>query len=100
MTARTEEWSQVADAVSGLALKLKLHFEEAAGETAEQAKTAVDAIGDSVEAAFEGLTASVKDDAVKQDVKDVAAGLRDALSNTFADLASQLHVSCGERKSA
>ena len=90
MTSRTEDWQQVADRISALALKMKLHFEEAADEPAEEVKTALDALGDAVEGAFEALRASVKDPAVRQDVKDAAADLRDALSNTFAELGAQL----------
>jgi len=89
LTAR-EDWDRVADSLGGLALKLKLHFEEASGAPAEEARSALVALSEGVEAAFDGLKASIADPAMKQDVRDVAAGLRDALGNTFAELSSQL----------
>jgi hypothetical protein len=89
MTAR-EDWDRAADGISGLALKLKLHCEEAGAETAEQTRTALTAVGDSVEAAFDGLKAALSDPAMKQDVSDVAASLRDAVSNSLAELSAKL----------
>ncbi len=94
MTTRTEEWREVADDVSGLAMKLKLHFEQAASETAGEARGAVEAVGDGVEAAFDGLRDAIKDPAVKQDVKEVAVALRDALTHAFDELTAQLRQSC------
>lgn len=83
---RKEEWDEVGQAIGGLALKLKLHFEETADH---KGKEAVDAVCDSVEAAFDGLKAAVNDPAVKQDVRDVATSLGDALRNSFAELVAQ-----------
>ena len=87
-----EDWSDVGDSISGLALKLKLHFEEVATESAAEAKEALDAASDGVEGAFDGLKATIADPAMKQDLCDVAAGLRDAMGNTFAELKAQLNV--------
>jgi hypothetical protein len=89
LTAR-EDWDRVADSLGGLALKLKLQVEEASGGAAEETRSALTALGSAVEAAFDGLKAAIVDPAMKQDVRDVAAGFRDALSNTFAELSSQL----------
>jgi hypothetical protein len=89
LTAR-QDWDRVADSLGGLALKLKLHVEEAAGGSAEETRSALAAVGAGVEAAFDGLKAAIADPAMKQDVSDVAAGFRDALSNTFAELSSKL----------
>ena len=89
MTAR-EDWADVADSIGGLALKLKLHLEETSSEAASEARTALEAASDGVEGAFDGLKAAISDPAIKQDVSDVAAGFRDALSNTFAELSAQL----------
>lgn len=86
MSVRTESWQEVADAIESLALKVKLHFEEVGGESGAAVKTAVDELGDAVERSFDALRNAVQDDAVKDNVKDVARRLRDAVSNTFADL--------------
>jgi hypothetical protein len=91
MTA-SDDWAAVADSIGRLTLKLKLHFEETAGESAAEARKAVEAAGDGVEAAFDGLKELVSDPAVQEDLRDVAAGLRDAVSNSFAELRTQLDV--------
>lgn len=89
MSAR-DDWAAVGDSISGLALKLKLHFEEAASESTAEVKTAIDAASQGFEAALDGLKAAVADPALQQDLSDVAASLRDAVSNTFAEVRSQL----------
>ena len=89
MTAR-DDWAAIGDSIAGLALKLKLHFEETASESAADAKTALDAASSSFEAAFDSMKKLVADPAVQQDLNDVAARLRDAVSNTFAELRTQL----------
>ena len=86
MSVRTEDWTEVADAIEGLALKLKMHFETVAGDSAAGVKSAVDEVGDAVEHSFDALRNAVQDPAVKENVKDVAARLREALTNTFAAL--------------
>jgi hypothetical protein len=90
MTTRTEDWTQVADAVEALALKLKLHFESVAGDSAAAAKTAVDEVGDAVEKSFDALRNAVEDPAVKDDVKGVAMSLRSAVCNTLSSLRNEL----------
>lgn len=84
MAMRTQDWSEVADAVEGLALKLKLHFESVAGDSGEAVKGAVDELGEAVERSSDALRNAVDDPAVKDDVKDVAARLRDAVCHTFS----------------
>lgn len=86
MTVRTEDWQGVADSIEGLALKLKLHFESVTGESGDAMKSAVDELGDAVERSFDALRTAVEDPAVKDDVKEVATRLRDAVSNTFSEL--------------
>ena len=83
----TQNWQEVGDKLTGLALKLKMHLEES---TDGKAKEAVDAACDSVEAAFDGLKAAVSDDAVKQDIRDAATSLGDALRNSFSQLRAQM----------
>jgi hypothetical protein len=86
MTIRTKDWDEVVDAVDGLALKLKLHYESIAGESGAMVKSAVDELGDAVERSFDALRNAGEDPAVKDDVKNVALRLRDAVCNTFSDL--------------
>jgi len=86
MATRTEDWNEVVDAVEGLALKLKLHFETIAEEPSAGVKSAVEDMGQAVERSFDALRNAVDDPAVKQDVKDVAIALRDAVCNSFSSL--------------
>jgi hypothetical protein len=86
MSDTPSDWKQVADSLSGLALKLKMHFEQAAGEEDKaEARQALDRLGDAVEGAFEAVRNAVKDPAVKDDVREVGATLKDALAKTFAE---------------
>jgi hypothetical protein len=84
-----DDWREVADRIGGLALKLKLHFEQASSEATADVKRAVDATVDSIEVAFDGLRAATDDPAIREDARVVAASFRDALHNTFAGLSTQ-----------
>jgi hypothetical protein len=92
MTLRTEDWNEVADAVEGLALKLKMHFEEVTDEGTQAVKSAVDELGDAVERSFDALRNAVVDPAVKENVKEVAVRLREAVSNTFSELKAKANT--------
>lgn len=83
----TQNWQEVGDKLGGLALKLKLHFEESADG---KVKAAADAACAGVEAAFDGLKASIDDPAIKQDVHDVAADLSDAVRNSFTEMRAHM----------
>lgn len=86
MSDTPSEWKQVADSLSGLAMKLKLHFEQATGEEDKaEARQALDRLGDAVEGAFEAVRSAVKDPAVKEDVREVASTLKDAVTNSLAE---------------
>jgi hypothetical protein len=88
LTAK-EDWDRVADSLGGLALKL-VAPEEAAAGSAEETRSALAAVSARLEAAFDGLKASISDPAMKNDVREVAEGLRDAVSNTFVELRARL----------
>ena len=85
MAVRAEDWDAVGKAIEGLGLKLKLHFEEVASEGKEPLKSATDKLGDAVERSFDALRAAVHDPAIKENVKEVATLLRDAVANTMSE---------------
>ncbi|HEX9994927.1 MAG TPA: hypothetical protein VGB14_18520 [Acidimicrobiales bacterium] len=89
MSDTPSDWKQVADSLAGLGMKLKLHFEQASGEEGQEeqdrARQALDRLGEAVEGAFEAVRNAVKDPAVKDDVRDVASTLKQAVTNTLAD---------------
>ncbi len=86
----TEDWKEIADSLEALALKLKMHYEQATEEPGEEAKNALESLGKAVEGAFDALRAAVKDPSVQDDVREAGVALRDALSNTFAEVTARL----------
>mgnify|MGYP003542366165 FL=1 len=93
MSDTKQAWSEVADRFGELGLKLKLHFEEASGGADDASlRSALEDLRDSVDHAFDAVGNAVKDPAVKDDARDVARALREALSTTFAEASDDLRV--------
>ncbi len=76
--------------LTGLGLKLKMHFEQAAkeGRTVDEdkVKESLHKVGDAIEQTFSALGAASRDEAVIQDVKDAGRATIEALDSTFSDL--------------
>lgn len=83
MTSTHEDWSEVADRIQALALKLKLHTEEELAELDISVGDVCERIGTAVTAASEALADAAKDEAIRQDLRDVGAALRDAITNSL-----------------
>ncbi len=89
-------WQSAGDRLSGLGLKLKLHYEqqraedEAEDEPRPEVKEAVKRLADAVQDTFEAMGSAVKDPAVRADVKQVGQSLTDALGVTFAEVSDEL----------
>jgi len=91
-------WTQAGEQLSGLGLKLKLHYEAQRGtdESGEQVraqddvKDAVRKLGVAVQDAVDAMGAAARDQAVKDDVKEVGRSLRDALGVTFSEISDEL----------
>jgi hypothetical protein len=87
-------WHDAGERLSGLGLKLKLHYEQQRGEEGEHARAevegAVKRLADAVQDAFEAIGAAAKDHAVRDDVKQVGQSLTDALNATFAEVSGQM----------
>jgi hypothetical protein len=93
MTDTKQAWSEVADRFGDLGLKLKLHFEEASGGADDASlRSALEDLRDSVDHAFDAVGNAVKDPALKDDARDVARALREALSTTFAEASDDLRA--------
>ena len=88
-TAR-EDWEDVGSKLTGLGLKLKMHFEQAAKEgrpvDEDMVKENLHKVGDAVEQTFTALGAASRDDAVIQDVRDAGRSMLEALDSTFSEL--------------
>ena len=93
MTDPRKSWEQVGDDLSGLGLKLKMHFEQAAKEGSAEAedsiKDALRKVGDAVEQAFSALGNASRDDAVRDDARHVGRSMTDALDASFSKLGEQ-----------
>jgi hypothetical protein len=81
-------WSEVGERIEALALKLKLHFEQAGRP--EEATDPLRKIRDSLTDAFEAAGNAVRDDAVKADVRETGRLFLDALSVSLARAAEHL----------
>lgn len=91
MTEAQESWREVGKVLEGLGLKLKMHFEKAQGEIdSQRLHDAVEAAGAGVQKAFDALGEAVRDPAIKNDVRQAAVSLSDAISNTFSEIGAQL----------
>jgi hypothetical protein len=91
VTDTKQAWREVADQFSGLGLKLKLHFEETVQERPDETmRKALEELRDSLDHAFDAIGNAVKDPSVKEDVKDVAQSLRDAMATTFSEASEDL----------
>ncbi len=90
-------WDEAGEALSGLGLKLKLHYEEQHEGSPDEAspdevavESAMAKFGAALQDAFDALGEASKDDAVKADVKRVGQTLTDALSVTFAEVSDDV----------
>jgi hypothetical protein len=85
-----QAWSEAGEALSGLGLKLKLHYEQQRSEATEaervEVETAIERLTEVVREAFDAVGAAAKDPAVRDDVKHVGESVGQALSASFADL--------------
>jgi hypothetical protein len=91
MADTKQAWGEVGDRFGELGLKLKLHYQQAGGQVEDgELRKALDELRASVDHAFDAVGNAVKDPAVKEDARDVARSLRDALSTTFAEASDEL----------
>jgi hypothetical protein len=91
-----EDWEDVGSKLTGLGLKLKMHFEQAAKEgrpvDEDRVKESLHKVGDAIEQTFNALGAASRDEAVIQDVKDAGRSTIDALDATFSELGERFRA--------
>jgi hypothetical protein len=80
MSESSVQWQEVASRVEALALKLKMHVEQANDDG--QAEAALDQLRAVMNAAFEAGGNAFRDDAVRQDIRDVGRLWGEALHPT------------------
>ncbi len=87
MTGSDRTWSELGERLEALALKLKLHMEQAGtGEVPQALSTLRAAVGE----AFEAAGNAVRDDAVRADVRECGRLLSDAVSTTFSRVSGEV----------
>jgi len=90
-----ERWQDVRDKVEGLGLKLKLHLEQEQDEADTSAApgettAAIEEMGAKLQDAFNSLGNAAKDPAIRADMKDLGALLKDAMTETFAAVGAEV----------
>jgi Flp pilus assembly pilin Flp len=101
-----ESWREVASKAESLGLKLRLHLEQEEGATDEPGgegasdeappaggagtRAAIEDLGNRLKDAFESFGAAAKDPAVRADVVDIGALLKDALMTTFTTVSADV----------
>jgi len=94
-------WEQVGQRLSELGLKLKLHLEQAQKEgrteDEDRIKEALRSVGAAVEQAFTAVGNAARDEAVRDDAKDVGRSLLEALDTTFSHLGERFRSTMKKR---
>lgn len=92
MSSNEDVWKNVGEKFSALGQTFKEHYSEddSDGPEAEEVKAAFEKIADSLERMFSGVGKAVRDESVKQDAKNAASSLIDALSATVEGLGDDI----------
>ena len=95
MTAK-EEWACLSERLEALALKLKMHLEQA-GAT-DGVPQAFGELRERVEEAFAAAGNAINDEAVRADVREAGRLLADALSASIAKVSQHVRDSWERRR--
>ncbi|HKA68687.1 MAG TPA: hypothetical protein VKG85_06160 [Actinomycetes bacterium] len=87
MATTQEAWGEVAERLEALSLKLKMHLEQSHDDAVPDA---LGRIRQGVEDLFEAAGNAVKDDAVRDDVRDVGRLIADAVSTTLSKVGADV----------
>lgn len=91
-----QDWQQVGSQLSSLGMKLQSHFQNAVKEgrqeEADKLKEALGVLSDSIDRTVDAVANIARDDAVKQDVRDVGRSLVDALEHTFTEVVGRIRA--------
>jgi hypothetical protein len=78
MSDQTARWQELANRADALALKLKLHMEQAGDDTRDG--DALDRFRAAMDEAFTAAGNAVRDDAVRTDVQDIGRLMVEAIT--------------------
>jgi hypothetical protein len=96
MTDARSAWKETGDQLAALGAKLGRHYEQQSATEGRQAQMeteeAIKRLGAAVQDAFEAVAAAARDEAVRQDVKQVGRSLVGALDVTFQEVSDQVRT--------
>lgn len=100
MTDAKSAWHEAGERFSDLGAKLKAHYEQRdqAGDQARaEVRDALHQLTGALDDAFEAIGAAARDDAVKNDVKQVGQSLVTALGATFSEVSTEIQRTFANR---
>jgi len=80
-------WTEIGSRLEALALKLKLHYEQAGGDGAPRT---LDGLRDSIRDAFTATENAVNDEAVRADVREAAVMVAGAVADTLTTVGDDM----------
>jgi hypothetical protein len=83
----SRRWAEIGSRLEALALKLKLHYEQAGGDGAPRT---LDALGESIRDAFTATGNAVNDEAVRADVREAGVILAEAVADTLTTVGDDM----------
>lgn len=86
MTETRNAWGEVADQLSALALKIKLHAEEEYSEADLKEKCGLDRLSAVADETVDAIEDAYEDPAVRENAKAVARAVRAAVETTMTDV--------------
>ena len=94
MTDAKSAWNETGEQLTALGSKLGSHFEKQRAADGEQARAqteeAIKRLGSAIQDAFDAVGTAAKDEAVRQDVKQVGRSLITALDVTFREVSDEV----------
>ncbi len=91
-----QEWQQLGSQLSGLGLKLQMHFQQTAREgrpeEADKLKEVLATLSESIDRTADALASIARDDAVKQDVRDVGRSLVSAVERSVGEVIERIRA--------
>lgn len=90
MAETSEAWARVADRLSALALKLKLHAQEELSDEDLRSQVGFDKFRAVVNEAMDGIQTAYEDEAVRADAREARDAFVDAIDATIRDVEQRL----------
>ena len=94
MTDAKSAWHETSEQLTALGSRLGAHYEKQRAADGEQGRAqtdeAIKRLGNAIQDAFDAVGAAAKDDAVRQDVKQVGRSLITALDVTFREVSDEV----------